>query len=566
MTTDMSWTVLSALPFAIFLIGGARSSENGHEAGHLASVRGGVRCLTGEGGSREAHVLNRYAGARGRPLRAAAARDGDEGDVAVLEDRGDLLVRRNPFDLDGRAVRLSPNGAGGFDAVPMARPIPPAGVPVTLDASGAGAVELPFAFPFFGARHTTAVVHGDGRVTFARPERPGDRSLAAFLEGPPAVAAFFTDLEPDRGGSVSVRTSAASVELLWTDVPGAGQLNRNTFAILLHADGTVDLVWGAMQTREAVAGVTPGGRPGLAAADLSQGEPAGTGAALVERFSETEEVDLVAVSRRFFAAYPDAFDQLVIYTTRPLNPVSGTLAFEINVRNDVIGIGVPILDDSASWGSAGVLESVVFMDAIDTYLEVDGLEVLAHEVGHRWLARLRHLTPAGGPSTALMGDGVHWSFFHDTPSFLGGNVIADGGGGRFETVDFARRYGPLDQYAMGLLGPEEVPPVFHVGAADDFRPARAYKPSSASEAGVAFTGVRHDVDIAQVVAAMGPRLPPAGEAPRRWTIAFILVAEPMAPATPRRRAAAARIRAAFGPFFEAATEGRMRAETRLLAR
>jgi hypothetical protein len=319
-----------------------------------------------------------------------------------------------------------------------------------------------------------------------------------------------------------------------------------------------------MQTREALAGITPGGTADFTAGDLSRGAPAATTGAILERFNETDEVDLVAVARRFYRAHPDAFHQLVVYTTRSLNPVAGTLAFEINVRNDVRGIGVDVADLSATWGSGGALESVVFMDSIDTYLDVDGLEVLAHEVGHRWLARLRHRAAGGAASALLSGDGVHWSFFHDTAgSFLGGNVIADHGGGRFETVDFARRYGPLDQYAMGLLRPEEVPPVFHVEAADDFRPSRAYKPSSPSEAGVTFTGVRREVAIEEVVAAMGPRVPPGGGVPRTWRMAFVLVADGNSPASARRQAAAIRIRSAFAPFFEAATGGRMRGETRL---
>ena len=100
-------------------------------------------------------------------------------------------------------------------------------------------------------------------------------------------------------------------------------------------------------------------------------------------------MDLVSVTRRFLAVHPDVFEQIVIYTTRPLNPVAGTLAFEINTRNDVRGIGLdPSLDESAGWGSGGALASVVYMDAIDPYLEVDGFEILGHEVGHRWLARL----------------------------------------------------------------------------------------------------------------------------------------------------------------------------------
>jgi len=152
---------------------------------------------------------------------------------------------------------------------------------------------------------------------------------------------------------------------------------------------------------------------------------------------------------------------------------------------------------------------------------------------------------------------VHWSFFLDSQaSVLEGNSIRDLGGGRFETVDFTRRYSLLDQYAMGLRGPDEVPPFFYVEAADDFRPNRGYKAGSTPEAGVSFTGLRRDVRIDQVIAALGPRVPPAGQAPTLWHQAYVLVSDAGAVATDARRAAVARIRAHFEPYYRAATDGR----------
>jgi hypothetical protein len=239
--------------------------------------------------------------------------------------------------------------------------------------------------------------------------------------------------------------------------------------------------------------------------------------------------------------------------------VPGTLAFEINVKNDVQGIGLEVgLDQTAQWGSGGALASVAFMDSIDQYVDVDGFEILGHEVGHRWLARLFFKDRSGAKSGALLGrGGVHWSFFlNSEASVLEGNEIADRGGGRFQTVDITRGYSALDQYAMGLRPPEEVPPFFWVEDPDDFRPNRAFKFSSAPEAGVTFTGVRRDVRIEDVIAAMGPRLPDAAHAPRRLRQAFVLVADAQAPATEARVGALARIRARFTPYYRQATGGR----------
>jgi hypothetical protein len=378
------------------------------------------------------------------------------------------------------------------------------------------------------------------------------------------VAAFFADLDPGRGGTVRATLDAQRAVFTWSAVPGAAQINRNTFQATLHASGVIDLVFGAeVQTREAIVGLTPGAAEDFPAVDLSAGSSLASRGPLAERFSETEKLDLVSVVQRFLRGRPDVFQQVIVYTTRALNPVPGTLAFEVNVRNDVQGIGLARNDDSRAWGSQGTLESVVFMDSVDPYLQLDGFEILGHEVGHRWLTRVRFRDPAGGAGTDLLGrGGVHWSFFADTQaSVLEGNRIVDRGGGRFETVDIARGYSPLDQYLMGLRSPGEVPPFFYVAAPDDFRPNRPYKASSAPEAGVSFTGNRRDVRIEDVQAALGPRVPPSS--PPLFRQAFVLVADQEAPATDPRVAAVARIRARFEEYFVTATDGRGRLDTSL---
>jgi hypothetical protein len=530
-----------------------------------------VSCGTEAAGAAHLAALHRYwtqAGLVGPPRASARldAQDRDEDDVAVLEDRGDLVVARNPFDLDRSAVRLAPNAAGGYDPARMALPLETGGAPLPLGNDGVAPVELPFAFPFYGRRYTQAFVQADGALTFGAPDlETGERSMARFLAGPPRVAAFFADLDPSRGGTVTAALSPGRAVFRWEDVPGAGQVNRNTFQVALSAAGEVDLVYGEMQTREAIAGVSPGASDTLTAADLAGASPRSSAGALVERFSETERLDLVSTARRFYTAHGDEFEQLVVYTSRGLNPLGGSLAFEVNVRNEVAGIGLERLDRTAEWGSAGRLESVVFMDAVDTYRDVDGFEILGHEVGHRWLARLSFRTPAGGTGTALLGrGGVHWSFFFDTDaSVMEGNDIADRGGGRFETVDFARGYSALDQYAMGLRAAADVPPFFYVDEADDFRPARPYRFSSAPEAGVSFTGLSRTVRIEDVVAAMGPRIPDAARAPRVLRQGYILVGDRVAPATDARRAVVARIRRRFEPYYAEATGGRGVVQTQL---
>lgn len=528
-------------------------------------------CATEPEGRREAQYLHRYREAstplQGPQMRSRHGPPDSEtdGQVAILRDRGDLVAPRNAFDLDRAGLRFVPRG-GGYALARVGAAVPPVSTPLALAGGGAVEVALPFSFPFFGRAHRSVFVHADGHLTFERPDADGGAfGMRCFLDGPPRVGVLFTDLDPSRGGSVSAQAAGDGAVFVWSGLPGGGQINRNTFQATLRPDGQVEMAWSEVETREAIVGLAPGGGGGLVAADLSEAQPPAAEGALVERFSERAQLDLVSVARRFYGSWPDGVDQLVVYTTHSLNPLPGSLAFEINVSNTVGGIGVGTFDDSAQWASAGRLQSVVFMDAIDPYLAVDGFEVLAHEVAHRWLARLFFRKGGGGSGGELLGrGGSHWSFFLDTDaSVMEGNDIEDLGGGRFRTIDIARGYSPLDLYAMGLRAPDEIAPFFYVEQADDFRPNRAYKASSAPEAGVSFTGIRREVRIDDVVAVMGVRDPPSSRAPRVLRQAWILVEDDAAPASVERRTAVNRIRVRFESYFAAATGGRGIVDTQL---
>ncbi|HEY6547810.1 MAG TPA: hypothetical protein VI589_07880, partial [Vicinamibacteria bacterium] len=494
-------------------------------------------CGTHPRGSLHALALHRhFAQERARrpdPLQEHdAPRDHDRGHVAVLVDRGDLVARRNPWDLDGATLRFVPHSDSGYSLLRLGTDREPAGGPLEVPAGGTVLVELTFDFPFYGRAQRRVFVHADGTLTFGQPGQGAQPGLPDLLAGPPRVAACFAAFDPSRGGVITARLQADRAIFDWRDLPGAGQVNRNSCQAVLSATGEIDLVFGTLEVPEVVVGLSPGQALESVAVDLSAPEPTRTTGAFAERFSEAEKADLVAIARRFYRSHPDVFEQLVVYTTRPLNPFPDTLAFELNVKNEVLGIGLETRDDAMDYGSALSLRSVVYMDGIDPYLEADGLELLGHEVGHRWLSRLlfrREALPQG----ALLGrGGVHWSFFLDSDaSVMEGNDIADRGGGRFETVGIAHGFSALDQYAMGLRAAAEVEAFFYVEAPDDFRPNRPYKAGTGPEPGVSFTGIRRDVRIEDVVAAVGPRAPSADEAPRVLRQAFILVADERALAT-----------------------------------
>ena len=301
MRTMWRFTVLVAGSMALVVPASARSESR--------------PCGTRPDGSSRIKALHRYfdeARARGDfVLRQAlaAGRDPDIAHVALLQDEGDLVVRRNPFDLDGASLRFHPNQAGGYDAVRLAGGREPAGDPLPVATSSAALVELPFPFPFFGRTESRAFVHADGNLTFGQAGLGSEPGLADLLAGPPRLAAFFASLDPSRAGAVTARLLPDRAVFDWRDVPGAGQINRNSFQAILYPTGEIDLSFGEMQTREGVVGLSPGDTFEITAADLAASEPRGSRGALAEQFSETEKVDLVAVARRFYRDHPDLFEQ-----------------------------------------------------------------------------------------------------------------------------------------------------------------------------------------------------------------------------------------------------------------
>lgn len=493
------------------------------------------------------------------------------GQVAVVEDRGDLALGANRLDLQNAGLLFAPAG-GGYRLDRVDRPVDAdTGTPLLLGDDATRAVDLPFTFSFYGRSYSRVFVNSDGNLSFGEGDAASTaRSLGRFLSGPPRIAALFADLDPSAGGSVRTRSLADRFSVVWSRVPQFDETDENTFEVTLRADGAVEMAYGSVNgaLAEGVVGVAPGADAGgLVAADVSAGGVSGAGA-IAESFRAEATIDLVAVARRFYSEFPDEFFQLVVFTTERLVP-RGVFAYEQTVRNAGTGFGVGAFDVAAAYGSSGALESVLLMDNIAKYPddlaarflgEDSALGVLAHETGHRWLAQARYRDGEVSMGDLLGRDEVHWSFFMNSEaSHLEGNAIEDQGGGRFRTVAAGERYSPLDQYLMGLRPPAEVPPFFVVrsptGTADT-------SPGRDPQTGVSFGGTRRDVSIEAVVAAMGPRQPAFGEAPNRFRQAFVLVSVGGPPAAALAEEVE-RFRQAWEPYFARSTEGRATVETRL---
>jgi hypothetical protein len=555
------WVVLAT-------VAGARAGQAGGRSGY---------CGTVPGRPTDSIWAHREQESRRGGVRALAATRGAAafpvGQVAVVLDEGDVALVKNDLDLVGIHLGFAPV-AGGYTVTRGAMPLSTdPGTPLAFADDDTREMALPFAFPFYGRTFDRVFVNSDGNLTFGAGDSASTpRRVGRLVGGPPRIAPLLTDLDPSAGGVVSTLASSDRFVVTWRDVPNFESTIKNTFEVVLSADGHIDFVYGAELNgnfEEGVTGIAPGqGQGGLLAVDFRHANGETGGGALAESFRSENEIDEVAVARKYFASFPDEVDQLVVYTDRHLT-ASGTFAYERGVKNEIGGLGEEIYDASADYGSAGRLQSFVMMDTLSKYPDdlnqkflngVDSdLSVLAHETGHMWLTRAL-FRDGSTSSNALLGRQLaHWSFFmNSSASFLEGNEIQDQGGGRFQTTAASVRYSPLDQYLMGLRAADEVPSFFYVAGVTGVAEARDRTP----EVGVAFGGTRRDVSLADVVAAIGPRSPTVGQSPKVLRQSFVFVCTSASPAE-ADLAKLERIRAAFPAFYAAGTEGRGQVDPRI---
>jgi hypothetical protein len=516
-----------------------------------------------------------------RPQRVAlepppppAATSTDVGEIAVLRDEGDLILPPNSYDLKGVGLRFTRTAIGSYDVRTIDAAFRTAiGARISLTDDDTRRMDVPFGFPFYSNTERAAFVNSDGNITFGDGDNAStERNIARLLTGPPRVALFLADLDPSTAGGVFVTAAADQYVVTWCNVRGFESSDTTTAQVALLPDGTIEMKYAsAITLSSAIVGLSPGSTANFRPVDLSApGPTAGGTGAVGERFSASSELDTVALAQAFYRSHPDSYDQLVIWTDARV--IQDAFAFESTVANEIRGIGLEIFDFSRDFGSAGRLRSYAVMDFLGKYPDDPGqrffgenstVSVLGQEVGHRWLAYLNFRDHNRQESDALLGrQRAHWSFFMDSDaSVLEGNDIEDLGGGSFRTVGAVRRFSRLDQYAMGLVPVTEVPPFFYV--ADPLNLSEQKDRESAPDVGVTFNGTRRDVLIDDVVAIHGGRVPSSAESPRIHRQAFVYVVGAGRTPEAGHITKLDRIRREWEDFFAAATEGRMRAETRL---
>ena len=156
-----------------------------------------------------------------------------------------------------------------------------------------------------------------------------------------------------------------------------------------------------------------------------------------------------------------------------------------------------------------------------------GLWHIAHEFTHTWTARASYLNNGESEPLWTTGRGAHWLPAFHTPaafarshSIMGGRHWRENEDGTFTPVWPDKRAGEglswLDLYLAGLATPDEVPDSFIL---------RNLRETGAGWLGP-HTGEKETVTMEQILAALGPRDPPAARSQKVFNIGFVYLLEP----------------------------------------
>ena len=209
------------------------------------------------------------------------------GSVTTVPAGGLIRKPANLFDLEGKTVTFTPNGAGEYAVAvgDLDWHEPGSGAGNTLigvldsyddDVNDYLTVELPFPFPFAGHTWTRIYANRNGNLSFQRPEtmnrrhreRPAAmRSLAAAVDsrstaGLETMIAALWALYRD--STVTVDSNDTRVVITWRSVRRQGDssgfvpLGENLFQARLYPSGVIELGYRTVPERDGVVGLFHG--------------------------------------------------------------------------------------------------------------------------------------------------------------------------------------------------------------------------------------------------------------------------------------------------------------------
>ncbi len=599
MSHSIRWSVL----FVFAMIFGSASAQAAMKSGRLplssgkagdVSILGETRfeCGTYKGNEAE-HAWRRAVDARVQKDVRSLSKSVQGGldyiydDIWIIEDDGTLTFSgTNQFDTNFRTFLFFPAGDGSYTVSSPALSFDNTlGTTIAPGDDGAVVVPLQFSFPFGGATWSEVYVSGNGIVSFGgNPNPAGFYDPADFYGVLPKIACFYLDLNHLQGGAIYTKSEATKMTITWSQVPEYGQPGvYNTFQLVMRSDGRFSLTYNNVQTalsstgNPIIIGYHAGGSATLEPIGFSTDLPyvSGTHSAVYEEYYAfgTPLVNEVALFRRFYQQFPDEFFQLVFFTNF-LQTMSG-FANEVNIQNDVTGLGLDIFDASLQYGSNGVLESRCNMNRLAAWIWADParrwfsggnsfLTIMGQESGHRWGA-FTYFDAGSGPSNLILGrSDAHWSYFADMDhsSLEGGNWVSTGGVNYMcpTQVDY---FSELDEYLFGLRTPEEVTDFYYISSpSNDHVQLRSMGSPLINETA---SGSYVPVTVEHVAAANGARTPLEADENKDLRQGFILLLQQGTSPTQADLDKISGFRRAWEDYFEVACDGRLTCNTSLTA-
>jgi len=292
------------------------------------------------------------------------------GDLIVLELEDGVLGNANPFNLVGRTLRFTPEGAryrvenralqwdSDFGAA-----LP--GVEVTLHQ---------FTFPFSGHHWRSFRVGATGSIRFGPPagdeldpygHRDGGvpigrfdqlaEAASALIDRAPAICVF---LKPRMSGTRFVKELPDRVVVTWDlTEPFGGLLDFNwdktinRFQAVLHRDGSIEMSYKELEAKDAIVGLYPvlAGKTRLLATGMRGSDvhfsavtrKDGPFAVVYESFHYLAPPKPQDLSCTIIQALGDKFDFLAYYSDFRIDSQEASPPSEGPVGSNVTGIGQP---------------------------------------------------------------------------------------------------------------------------------------------------------------------------------------------------------------------------------
>jgi uncharacterized protein (TIGR03382 family) len=300
-------------------------------------------------------------------------------------------------------------------------------------------------------------------------------------------------------------------------------------------------------------------------------------------------------AKGLYTQFADQYDGVVMFTTHPMNTM------ELGMQNTMLGNIVRQTDQGISdvgfasiggnpattYGSAAKLGQCVYMGSLPQLplspddqattlfggflpigMGITGAELMGHEYGHHWLLWATYDKNDGkGKRYLLRGDtspsaqdpaqpNGHWNHYADARSVMYGSFITKTGPGAYKLEGGVRKYNHFDQYFMGLRAASEVSPIMIVDDGSNSDRGAAVQPYWRTGGGMTMTGNDFSVDIADVIRAIGPRIPSSANSQKCLRVAFVLVAHQGHVATAAEIAKVDAYRSRFQSWWTFATDGR----------